>query len=69
MSFSTQKGITLIELIVAVSVLSFALAGPMTLAASSLRATQDARNELIRDRLRLLLGPSLASPPARGLAE
>jgi prepilin-type N-terminal cleavage/methylation domain-containing protein len=51
MSFSTQKGITLIELIVAVSVLSFALAGPMTLAASSLRATQDARNELIATHL------------------
>lgn len=46
-----NKGITLIELIVAISVLTFAITGPMTLAASSLKATQDARNELIATHL------------------
>lgn len=46
-----SKGITLIELIVAISVLTFAITGPMTLAASSLKATQDARNELIATHL------------------
>ena len=51
MNHSQNKGITLIELIVGISVLSFAIAGPMTLAASSLRATQDARNELVATHL------------------
>jgi len=46
-----NKGITLIETIVAVTILAVAIAGPMTLAASSLRATRDARSELIATHL------------------
>ncbi len=47
----TTKGITLIECIVAVTILAFALAGPMTLASQSLRASRDARNELVATHL------------------
>jgi Tfp pilus assembly protein PilV len=46
-----QKGITLIELVVAVGVLMYAVAGPMTLAASSLRATRDAERQLVATHL------------------
>jgi len=45
------QGITLVECIVAVAILAFAVAGPMTLASASLRASRDARNELIATHL------------------
>jgi Tfp pilus assembly protein PilV len=51
MNMRTHSGITLVELVVAVGVLTFAIAGPMTLASSSLRATRDAENELIATHL------------------
>lgn len=52
MSFShTTKGITLVECIVAVTILAVALAGPMTLASQSLKASRDARYELIATHL------------------
>ena len=46
-----NKGITLIEAIVAVTILAVAIVGPMTLAAQSLRASRDTRNELIATHL------------------
>lgn len=49
--FTNKKGFTLIETIVAVTVLVGALTGPMVLAASSIRATRDARNELVATHL------------------
>lgn len=51
MNIRSHSGITLVELVVAVGVLTFAIAGPMTLASSSLRATRDAENELIATHL------------------
>ncbi len=45
------EGITLIECIVAVAILAIAIAGPMTLASQSLRASRDARNELVATHL------------------
>jgi Tfp pilus assembly protein PilV len=42
-----KKGITLVETIVAVTILAAAIAGPMTLASQGLNASRDARNELI----------------------
>lgn len=45
------NGFTLVETIVAVTILITAITGPMVLAASSLRATRDARNELIATHL------------------
>lgn len=39
-------GFTLIETLVAVMILAFAIVGPLTLAAQSLRASHDARDEL-----------------------
>ena len=50
-STHTTKGITLIECIVAVTILAVALAGPMTLASQSLRASRDARDELVATHL------------------
>ena len=47
----TQKGITLIETAVAVTILVAAITGPMTLASQSLKASRDARNELIATHL------------------
>lgn len=47
----TTKGITLVECIVAVTILAIALAGPMTLASQSLRASRDARDELVATHL------------------
>ena len=47
----TTKGITLVECIVAVTILAFAVGGPMALAAQSLRASRDARDELIATHL------------------
>ena len=44
-------GITLIETVVAVTILVAAIAGPMTLASQSLKASRDARNELIATHL------------------
>lgn len=46
-----KNGFTLIETIVAVAILITAITGPMVLAAASLRATRDARNELIATHL------------------
>lgn len=46
-----KKGFTLVETIVAVTILITAITGPMVLAAASLRATRDARNELIATHL------------------
>lgn len=45
------QGFTLIETMVAISILITAITGPMVLAASSIRATRDARNELIATHL------------------
>lgn len=47
----SHRGITLIEAIVAISVLVFAIAGPLTLASSSLRASREARTELVATHL------------------
>ena len=47
----TTKGITLIECIVAVTILAVALTGPMTLASQSLHASRDARDELVATHL------------------
>lgn len=47
----TTKGITLIETVVAVTILVAAITGPMTLASQSLKASRDARNELIATHL------------------
>src|SRR3989338_8054755 len=44
-------GFTLIESIVAISVLTLAVAGPLTLAAHSLKASRDARAEFIATHL------------------
>ncbi len=49
--FFDKRGITLVETIVAVTVLVTAIAGPLTLAAASLRASRDARNNLIATHL------------------
>ena len=46
-----NKGITLVETIVAVTLLAAAIAGPMTLASQSLRASRDARSELVATHL------------------
>ena len=46
-----NKGITLIETVVAVTILVAAITGPMTLASQSLKASRDARNELIATHL------------------
>ena len=45
------RGITLIETVVAVTILVAAITGPMTLASQSLRASRDARNELMATHL------------------
>lgn len=50
-SLRDKKGFTLIETLVAVTILITAVTGPMVLAASSIRATRDARNELIATHL------------------
>ncbi len=50
-NFTSKKGFTLVETIVGVTILVAAIAGPMTLAASSLRASRDARLELIATHL------------------
>lgn len=49
--FTQNRGITIVELVVGVGILAFAIAGPMTLASSSLKATKDARNELVATHL------------------
>ncbi len=46
-----KKGITLIEAIVGVAILAFAVTGPMMLASQSLKLSRDARNELIATHL------------------
>ena len=47
LSRNNIKGITLIETLVSLSLLSFAIAGPMTLAAHSIKVSGAVRNELI----------------------
>ena len=47
----TIKGITLIETIVSIALLSIAVVGPMTLAAHSIKVSGAARNELIATHL------------------
>ena len=44
---NSTGGITLIETVVSIALLSFAVAGPMTLAAHSIKASSAAKNELI----------------------
>ena len=46
-----QTGLTLIECIVAISILTLAVAGPLTLAAHSLKASRDSRAEFIATHL------------------
>ncbi|OGZ12020.1 MAG: hypothetical protein A2942_02230 [Candidatus Lloydbacteria bacterium RIFCSPLOWO2_01_FULL_50_20] len=48
---SEQKGITLIEAVVSIALLSLALAGPMTLASHSIKAAGSSRNEMIATHL------------------
>ncbi len=48
---SSQGGVTLIESIVSIMLLSIAVAGPMTLAAHSIKASGSARNEMIATHL------------------
>lgn len=48
---SYKKAFTLVEMIVGVTILTAAIAGPMTLAAASIRASRDARLELIATHL------------------
>lgn len=45
------KGFTLLEVVVAVTLLAIAIVGPMTLSAQSIRATREARLELIATHL------------------
>lgn len=47
----TKRGITLIESVVSIALLSVAITGPMTLAAHSLKAAGSARNEMIATHL------------------
>ena len=49
--FRMQRGVTLIESIVSIALLAFAVAGPMTLAQHSIKASGDARNEMIASHL------------------
>jgi Tfp pilus assembly protein PilV len=46
-----QSGVTLVESIVSIAILSFAVAGPMTLAAHSIKASGAARAEMIATHL------------------
>lgn len=46
MNLAHEGGMTLVETVVAVTVLVFAITGPMVLAYQSIRATRDVRNEL-----------------------
>ncbi|OGZ08359.1 MAG: hypothetical protein A3C93_02740 [Candidatus Lloydbacteria bacterium RIFCSPHIGHO2_02_FULL_54_17] len=48
---NTKKGITLIESVVSIAILSVAITGPMALAAHSIKASGAARNELIATHL------------------
>lgn len=48
---STTQGMTLIEAVVSISILVTALTGPMVLASQSLKASRDARAELIATHL------------------
>ncbi|OGZ07105.1 MAG: hypothetical protein A3D65_00640 [Candidatus Lloydbacteria bacterium RIFCSPHIGHO2_02_FULL_50_13] len=48
---NSTGGITLIETVVSIALLSFAVAGPMTLAAHSIKASSAAKNELIATHL------------------
>lgn len=48
-----QGGFTIVETLVAVMILAFAIIGPFALAAQSLRASYDARNELVATYLAL----------------
>lgn len=48
---SKLKGFTLLEAVVAVTLLAIAIVGPMTLSAQSIRATREARLELIATHL------------------
>lgn len=43
---NAQRGFTLVEALVAIMILAFAIVGPFTLSAQSLRASRDARDEL-----------------------
>lgn len=48
---NTTKGMTLIEAVVSVTILTAALTGPMVLASQSLKASRDARAELVATQL------------------
>lgn len=47
----TERGFTIIETLVAVTILMIAIAGPLTIASQSLHAAQDAKNQLIATNL------------------
>jgi type II secretory pathway pseudopilin PulG len=48
---STKSGYTLVETLVAITVLMIAIAGPLTVASKALNAAQDAKNQLIASNL------------------